>query len=165
MNRGRLHQSSWLAVCLLTALANKPAVAAEAALEAALIYRLVQYSEWPAPQPPVYCVAQDIAVQQALQQMLGPASTVRLVKQPRQSRGCHVLYLSNQLQPQPDWQPVLQQTNLLSIAANAELFALGAIFGLIQDPQQLAFRVNLTLARSREYQLNTRMLRLAKELY
>lgn len=110
-------------------------------------------------------MVQDIAVQQALQQVLQPSSTVRHIQQPQQVKGCQVLYLSRQLTPDPAWQPVLQSADVLSIAANAELFALGAIFGIIQEPHQLAFRVNLTLARSRDYHLNARMLRLAKELY
>jgi hypothetical protein len=155
----------WQLTGLLAALVCPPALAAEATLEAALIYRLVQYSDWPAPQPRVYCVVHETAVQQALQQVLGQQVVVRHIEQPRQSRGCHVLYLSSLVPPHPDWQPILQSADLLSIAGNAELFALGTIFGIIQEPQQMAFRVNLTLARSREHQLNTRMLRLAKELY
>ncbi len=155
----------WPAGCLLAALLSPPLTAAQASLEAAFVYRLVQYSDWPAPQPPVYCVVQGMAVQQALQQMLGQLAVVRHIDQPHHSQGCHVLYLSNDVSPDPAWQPVLQRNDLLSIAANAELFALGTIYGIIQEPQQLAFRVNLTLARSRDHQLSARMLRLAKELY
>lgn len=158
-------KSGWPALGMLLACYCPPAKAADAALQAALIYRFAQYSEWSAAEPKVYCVVQDIAVQKALQQVLQPSSTVRHIQQPQQVNGCHVLYLSRQLTPDPAWQPVLQSADVLSIAANAELFALGAIFGIIQEPHQLAFRVNLTLARSRDYHLNARMLRLAKELY
>lgn len=142
-----------------------PAWAADPKLEAALVYRFVQYSQWPATPPWVYCVAGDEPVQQALQLLLGAQTQVRLVHAPADAKNCHVLYLGRSLTPDPRWQPLLSTPTLLSIAANAELYSLGTVFGLIQEPRQLAFRVNLSMARQRGYQLNARMLRLAKEIY
>jgi len=142
-----------------------PLHAAEPKLEAGLIYRFVQFSQWPAREPWTYCVAGDELVQQALQQLLGHTTEVRLIHTQVQAKPCHVLYLGREVTPDASWRPLLSNPQLLSIAANAELYQLGTVFGLIQEPRQLAFRVNLSLARSQGYQLNARMLRLAKEIY
>lgn len=160
----RFLQQSLGALWLLGAMAA-PLHAAEPSLEAALVYRFVQFSQWPASEPWTYCVAGDELVQQALQQLLGPTSQVRRVNTPAEARPCHVLYLGHEVTPDASWRSLLANPQLLSIAANAELYQLGTVFGLIQEPRQLAFRVNLTLARSQGFQLNARMLRLAKEIY
>lgn len=154
-----------LCVVWLGTMANSLVWAAESSLEAAFIYRLAQFSEWPAKQPWTYCVVGDTDVANALTALLGNKQPVIEPTSAAAARACHVLFLGKQLKNAADWQPLLNNPQLLTIAANAELYQLGAVFGLIQEPHQLAFRVNLSMARQRGYQLNARMLRLAKEIY
>lgn len=156
-----------LRACTLVIFATgaEPAPASDAGLEAALVYRFVQFSQWPAHPATRYCVSGDPEVTTALQLLVSAEATVQSVNKAQDANDCHVLYLGRSTSASAEWQTLLSKPELLAIAANTQLFNQGAVFGLIQEPRQLAFRVNLSLARQRGYQLNARMLKLAKEIY
>lgn len=147
------------------------ALAAESALKAALLYRFVQFSQWSqhAPASQLYCVAGDKAVFSALQGVLQQHSEssdkTKFLLQVKDSSGCTVLYLSDSLAKQSQWQQLLGAKGVLTIVEGAELFRKGAHFGLIAEPNRISFRVNLTLARENGFQLSAQMLKLAKEIH
>ena len=157
--------SSAVTTLLLTLSGPAGGSSNDAALQAALVYRFVQFSEWPSPVPKKYCVVGDTAVLQALQQLVQPPELVRAVSAASAAQQCQVLFLGRYQAPAADWAAVLAEPAVLSVAATREWFMQGALFGFITEPKQIAFRVNLSMARSRGYQLNARMLKLAKEIY
>lgn len=149
--------------CMLFAKAS--AAQADSQLQAGLAYRFVQFTEWNSPTAKTYCVAGDRGVFEALKQLVKLPDQVRAINNKREAKNCNILFLGREQNSINQWQSILDDPNILSIAASAELFNQGAIFGLIIEPKQIAFRVNLSLARTRDYRLNSRMLKLAKEIH
>ncbi len=137
----------------------------DAALQAALTYRFVQFTEWDNSEPKVYCVAGDKDVFLALKKLVSVSDEVRVIDKSPQAKTCNILFIGRQINLAAGWQQPFNDVGLLTIAANSEIFNQGAIFGLIVEPKQIAFRVNLTLAKERGYRMNARMLKLAKEIY
>ena len=134
-------------------------------LQAALTYRFVQFTEWKNSHRPMYCVAGDKDVFIALQKLVSENNDIKLINKSTQAKACDVLFMGRQIDLNQGWQQPLSNIRLLTIAANSEIFNQGAIFGLIVEPKQIAFRVNLTIAKERGYRLNARMLKLAKEIH
>lgn len=137
-------------------------------LKAAMLYRFVQYSEWPSAQlaDPLYCVAGDAGVKQALASLLQHSNiVVRQVTKASQVEDCTVLYVAADLAKQSEWFAVFRQQGCLTVVEGAELFRKGAIFGLIVEPKRISFRVNLTAARDQGFHLSAQMLKLAKEIH
>lgn len=192
-----------LAICLLSSvllssvLLSLPVQAQTtslATIKAGLIYRFVQFTQWPSgssPETPQihYCVVGDTQVFDALGLLFSDTKrqqpmTTHWVTTPEQLRGCHVIYLATPSAatvssgaspsttgqaPEPKaaaiWQPYLQQSQAITIGDGAEWFRQGTLFGIITEPNRLSFRVNLTKAREQGFHLSAQMLKLAKEIH
>ncbi len=137
----------------------------DADLQAGLTFRFVQFTEWNAPTPKTFCVAGDKEVFNSLIKLVSKPNEVRFIAESHHSSSCHVLFIGRQINLANGWRQSLDDRQILTIAANSEIFNQGAIFGLIVEPKQISFRVNLTVAKERNYRLNSRMLKLAKEIY
>lgn len=153
----------FLGIILMSSFQSQAQV--DAALQAALTYRFVQFTEWDNSEPKVYCVAGDQDVFLALKKLVSVTDEVKIINNYPQAKACNILFIGREVNLAEGWQQPFKDVGLLTIAANSEIFNQGAIFGLIVEPKQIAFRVNLTIAKERGYRLNARMLKLAKEIH
>ncbi|QPF73098.1 YfiR family protein [Roseateles sp. DAIF2] len=171
----RRKASSWWLVWLLLA----PAAAAaeplpeEARLKAAFIYRFAQFTDWPPPplRGFVLCLAgasPELASalrEQAQRPWGGFTPELQLPERPEQARHCQLLVLGGLTRDElRRWVQALGASPVLLVADSPEAFRAGADIGLIQEPNSLAFRVNLSESRRRGLVLSSQMLKLAREV-
>jgi hypothetical protein len=163
---------AWLLLMLAPAVMAEPAPA-DARLKAAFIYRFAQFTGWPPPPLRSFtlCLAGaspqlTAALREQLQRPWGGVlPELQQPERPEQARQCQLLVLGEfpraELQR---WMQALEASPVLLVADSPEAFRAGADIGLIQEPNNLAFRVNLSESRRRGLVLSSQMLKLAREV-
>ncbi|MDZ7813809.1 MAG: YfiR family protein [Ideonella sp.] len=129
----------------------------DAQLKAAFVYRFAQLTQWPPPPLSefIYCVAGSGSMQGAMQALPakglgGLQARLQVVSEPAQARRYQLLMLGfTAWADLLRWQTALQDEPLLVVSDNAEAFRVGAIIGRLQEPDGLAFRINLSEAKRR----------------
>ncbi|MBT9503970.1 MAG: YfiR family protein [Burkholderiaceae bacterium] len=169
---------AWLRILgLAGCCAGQPLQAApemdEHQLKAAFVYRFAQYTAWPPPplQNFAVCTAgQPPGLGEALQRLAGRrwsgvSTQVLSLERPEQARQCQLLVLGFAERTElRRWLAALDDGPVLVIADTPEGYRAGADIGLIQEPNGLAFRVNLSESRRRGLSLSSQMLKLAREV-
>lgn len=144
----------------------------EAQLKAAFTYRFAQFTQW--PPPPLkdfnYCVFGNAELLDAFRALThkphgGMNVTLTVLSAPPQPGQCQLLLLSL-----PDrseltrWRTALGDDPVLVVSDTPEGFRAGASIALVQEPNGLSFRINLTEAKRRGLTLSSQMLKLAREV-
>lgn len=142
-------------------------------LKAAFVYRFAQFTLWPPPplQSFAVCTAgQPPALGEALRRLTtrpwaGSSTQVLGLERPEQARQCQLLVLGFAERAElRRWIAALDDGPVLVIADTPEGYRAGADIGLIQEPNGLAFRVNLSESKRRGLSLSSQMLKLAREV-
>jgi len=142
-------------------------------LKAAFVYRFAQFTLWPPPplQTFTVCTAgQPPGLGEALHRLAarrwsGATTQVLSLERPEQARQCQLLVLGFAERAElRRWMAALDDGPVLVIADTPEGYRAGADIGLIQEPNGLAFRVNLSESRKRGLTLSSQMLKLAREV-
>ncbi|HSI47465.1 MAG TPA: YfiR family protein [Ideonella sp.] len=166
-----LRPLSWLLG--LAVLALPPAHAVERAeLEAAIVYNLLQYVEWPAEALPAaggaleLCLAQGSPLRGPVKSLegrpVGPLRlAVRTLEPAEAPHGCHVLFIDGD--PPTRHRPP-RATALLLIGDGAAQSDDGITIRLAQADGRMVFEVDLVLAREARLQVSSRLLRLARKV-
>jgi hypothetical protein len=160
---------------LLTALALAPTVQASAtqdnAFEAAIIYNLARFTQWPANRfasdtaPVTLCVAPGDPIAASLSELEGKPVGARPLHVRRDAsfgRECHLAFVSSD-DATPANLDALSHRGVLAIGDRDGFAANGAI-GLVTIGHQLRFEVNVRAAREAGVQLSSQMLRLATSI-
>lgn len=162
----------WLMMLMSPTSASEP-VPEDARLKAAFIYRFAQFTGWPPPPLRSFtlCLAgaspELVAAlrEQVLRPWGGLLPELLLPERPEQARQCQVLVLGELGRGElRRWMLMLDASPVLLVADSPEAFRAGADIGLIQEPNSLAFRVNLSESRRRGLVLSSQMLKLAREV-
>ncbi|MDC6170723.1 MULTISPECIES: YfiR family protein [unclassified Roseateles] len=162
---------AWLLLAAPAA-ANEP-VPEDARLKAAFIYRFAQFTGWPPPPLRSFtlCLAgtsPELAAalrEQVRRPWGGLLPELALPERPEQARHCQLLVLGELGRAElRRWMLALEASPVLLVADSPEAFRAGADIGLIQEPNSLAFRVNLSESRRRGLVLSAQMLKLAREV-
>lgn len=117
-----------------------------------------------------YCVAGNLAMQEAMQALTlkahGVASVrMRYLTEPQQLAGCQLVLLGfGERADLQRWQAALANEPVLVVGESAEAFRNGAVIALVAEPNGLAFRINHTEAKRRGLVLSSQMLKLAREV-
>jgi hypothetical protein len=160
-----------LVLCTRTAVAQDVSVPA---LKAAFVFNFAKFVTWPADvlaarQDMTVCVAGDVAVAEALEQVInhqlvgGHELKVVSIKPDGPLSGCHLLFAggldSRRARSLID---ALQGTAIMSIS-DCERFAdTGGVVQLVLERDRMRFVVNLASARRARLTVSSKLLQLAK---
>jgi len=148
-------------------------VASEAALQAALLYNFVIYTDWPAlpAQKIEICVMGSPALHESLsnlqhRKIKGLALEVKTVATNAQLRSCQVLFVGPQdHQRIHEISQVTRSTAMLLVAEENGFDANDVIISLRRQEGRYTFKINQTQAKARSLELSARLLKLAALVY
>jgi hypothetical protein len=160
-------------LCLPSAIHAQTDVSREARIQAVLILRLIKFVEWP---PEVMtsteglqvCTWGDSATDAALQNLQGQKIRdrdirVRKLSPVLDTRGCHILYVSNNMH---DISPISLygsgSRSLLTISDMPDFNKRGGIINLIRQDNRIGFEIRLRYAREQGLQIGAPLLEIAK---
>jgi hypothetical protein len=140
----------------------------DSAFEAAIIYNLARFSQWPANRfatdssPVTLCVAPGDPIASSLAELEGKpvgSRPLHVRKQAAFGKECHLAFVSAE-DATPANLEALSRRGILAIGDRDGFAASGAI-GLVTIGRQLRFEVNVRAAREAGVQFSSQMLRLA----
>lgn len=145
----------------------------EARIQAVLILRLIKFVEWPAESMTrtdsvQVCMWGDSPTEIALESLQNQKIRERDVRfkklsLPLDTRGCHVLYVSNTVR---DVSPALLYGSgskaLLTVSDMPDFNKRGGIINLVRKDNRIAFEIQLRYAREHGLQIGAPLLELAR---
>jgi hypothetical protein len=161
-----LLRSSWALVLSLLSLASPAQPLAEAELKAQILWRALQFVEWPAEvapaQPLQLCLLAQGPLAEALREwaqrlLNGRRLELRRVASAGSATGCHILYVGAD-----GVVPAQPPRGLLWVGDDMGLTERGVMINLQPQQGRIVFDVDLQSARRAGLDINARLLRLAR---
>lgn len=162
-------------ICLSLALAALPLraeTAGEYELKAALIYKFSQFTEWPAFPVTEFavCVLGQDPFRDAInglngKLLRGAKVTVKRIAGPDEAKGCQALFVNpanlGQLRL---WMASLRGLPILTVSDAPDAWQEGVMIVLNNEPNRIAFSINVSQARRVGMDFPAQMLNLAREV-
>lgn len=162
-----------LALAIFTTTHAEAEISREARIQAALILRMIKFVEWPAEVMLrsnflQICTWGDSQTEQALQNLQGQKVRerdikVRKLSVPLNTRGCHVLYVSDH-NSDVTFSALYDSgsQHLLTISGMPDFKKHGGMVTLIKQGNRIAFEIQLRHAREHGLQIGAPLLELAR---
>jgi len=144
-------------------------------VEAAYLYQLTKYVEWPAPASEssdvTVCVAGDAGVASALEQIAredsgaGHKVTVRQDPDPSRAGDCGVLFVGRSAEPRFAQVPkALDGRATLIVGHDAPFLRRGGMVAFLVQDRNIRFSVNLAAAQTAHLKISSQLLRHAVQV-
>lgn len=170
-----------LLLCIVLALVLVPEAAlaqdsaGEYELKAAMLFNLTRFVEWPtaayadAQAPTVLCILGRDPFGDSLTSMAsgqsagGRAVQIRRIANSKETRGCHVVYISSSERKNiAQILAVLKGTSVLTVGEMGQFAARGGMIQFSLEEKQVRFEVNLEAASEADLKISSRLLVLAR---
>ncbi|HEV2195707.1 MAG TPA: YfiR family protein [Candidatus Acidoferrum sp.] len=170
-----------LLLCLVLALVLVPEAAlaqdsaGEYELKAAMLFNLTRFVEWPAAAyadaqaPTVLCIlgrdpfGDSLTSMASSQSAGGRAVQIRRIANSKETRGCHVVYISSSERKNiAQILAVLKGTSVLTVGEMGQFAARGGMIQFSLEEKQVRFEVNLEAASEADLKISSRLLVLAR---
>lgn len=149
--------------------------AGEYELKAAMLYNLTRFVEWPssayadAQAPTVLCIlgrdpfGNSLAAFASNAASSGRPVQVRRVPETKETRGCHVLYISSSERKSiTQIFSTLKGASVLTVGEMAQFAARGGMIQFSLEEKQVHFEINLEAASEADLKISSRLLVLAR---
>ena len=142
-------------------------------VKAAFLYNFAKFVEWPpetfadAGSPLVLCVLDDEPFGASLRATVKGETldsrrlVVRLLRDPRATQGCHVLFIGAAEKRLPEILAALRGTGVLTVGGAGDFLERGGMIRLFLEQNRMRFDVNLDAAEQSRLKLSSKLLRLA----
>lgn len=172
--RYRRRRAWWLA--LLLAIVPITSLASDAGIRIGLLFNFIKFAEWPVTAleqddaPLNVCIVKGDPAMSAGVAVLGTYRVQghplqpRVISQPDEAAGCHVLYLPARERGQADAFLDAAHEATLTVSDARDFVDMGGMIGLVLQDNRYVFEINNEQLRHAQLRLNPQVLRLAQRV-